>query len=180
MHAPLYRALILVDITPRWETAGIARILGFMRAYPRGFASYDEAADAIAAYLPHRAERYRNVARPQRLRKLLLADDSGRLHWHWDPRLLDYVETESGKWQQSLLDAARRIRVPTLLLSGERSDVVSDSTITEFLDLVPHARYVRIDKATHMVAGDANTAFARAVTDFIQPRFLSLPNPISA
>lgn len=169
LHPSLFRALVLVDITPRWEAAGVARILGFMRAHPQGFASFAEAADAIASYLPHRTER----KSPEQLRKLLIAGDDGRLRWHWDPRLLDLVEGESDKWQGTLVDAARAIAVPTLLVSGARSDVVSDRTIAEFLELVPHARHARIADATHMVAGDANTAFAGAVTDFIN----ALPPP---
>ena len=162
LHARLFRALILVDITPRWEPAGVARILGFMRAYPDGFADYAEAADAIAAYLPHRAER----KSPEQLRKLLVAHADGRLRWHWDPRLLDYIQTHSDAWQTAIADAARRIDVPTLLVSGARSDVVSDATIAEFIELVPHARHTRVD-ATHMVAGDANSAFAQAVGEFL-------------
>jgi len=59
--------------------------------------------------------------------------------------------------------------VPTLLISGARSDVVSDATIAEFLACVPHARHVRLAQATHMVVGDRNDAFAAAVRDFIEP-----------
>jgi pimeloyl-ACP methyl ester carboxylesterase len=162
-NASLFRALVLVDITPRWEPAGVARILGFMRAHPQGFASFDAAADAIASYLPHRTAR----KSPEQLRKLLVAGSDGRLRWHWDPRLLDLVEGESDRWQDAIVDAARKIAVPALLVSGARSDVVSDATIDEFLELVPHARHTRIDDATHMVAGDANTAFARAVAGFL-------------
>jgi pimeloyl-ACP methyl ester carboxylesterase len=175
-YAP-FRALVLVDITPRWEAAGVARILTFMRAHPDGFATFDEAADAIAAYLPHRAEYRRSGQdRPERLRKLLIAGDDGRLRWHWDPRLLDYVAAESEQQQDALLDAARCIRVPTLLISGERSDIVSASSVAEFLRHVPHAKHVCVEKATHMVAGDSNDAFARAVLDFVQPLNL-LPLP---
>jgi pimeloyl-ACP methyl ester carboxylesterase len=169
LHPELFRALVLVDVTPRWEAAGVARILGFMRAHPQGFATFEEAADAIASYLPHRSER----KSPEQLRRLLVAGADGRLRWHWDPRLLDLVEGESVKWQGALLDASRKISVPTLLLSGARSDVVSEQTINEFLELVPHARHTRIAEATHMVVGDANTAFARAVIDFID----TLPSP---
>ncbi len=124
-QAQALRALILVDITPRWEAAGVARILDFMRAHPQGFASLDEAAAAIARYLPHRSER----KSPQRLRQMLIAGDDGRLRWHWDPRLLDYVAADSERQQAALLDAARRVDVPTLLISGARSDVVSAATI---------------------------------------------------
>ena len=170
LYAPLFRALVLIDITPRWEAAGVARILDFMRAHPRGFANLDEAGDAIALYLPQRAERYRNDRnRPQRLRQMLVAGEDGRLRWHWDPRLLDFVDAQSELQQTALLEAARRIRVPTLLISGAQSDVVSDATIAEFLEHVPHAQHVRVEKAAHMVAGDSNNAFSAAVLDFIRP-----------
>ncbi len=163
LHAPLFRALVLVDITPRWEPAGVERILAFMRAHPAGFASYAEAADEIARYLPHRAERKSETS----LRQLLVAADDGRLRWHWDPRLLDFVTRGAEQLQHDLLVAAGRIRVPTLLISGGRSDIVSAATIDEFLAHVPHARHVRVDDATHMVAGDANDAFTRTVLEFV-------------
>ena len=157
-----FRALVLVDITPRWESAGVERILGFMRAHPQGFASMDAAIEAIAAYLPQRRRKT-----PEQLSSLLVPDPAGGLRWHWDPRLLDELAHQSERWQQRLAAAARRIRVPTLLVSGGRSDLVSHETVDEFLGLVPHARHVRIDEATHMVAGDCNDAFASAILDFL-------------
>jgi pimeloyl-ACP methyl ester carboxylesterase len=159
-----FRALVLVDVTPRWENAGVERIMTFMRAHPNGFASIDEASDAVSDYLPHRTEK----KSPERLRQLLVREENGRLRWHWDPRLLDRVAKNSERYQGALLDAARQIDVPTLLISGERSDIVSDSTITEFLHLVPHAEHVRVARATHMVVGDRNDAFSTAVLGFIK------------
>jgi pimeloyl-ACP methyl ester carboxylesterase len=161
---PPFSALILVDITPRWETAGVERILGFMRAHPDGFASYEEAASAIEAYLPHRRERKSEA----QLKPLLRQDDQGRLRWHWDPALLDGLVQESERYQPRLFAAAARVEVPVLLLSGSRSDVVSSQTVDEFLRLVPHARHVSLADATHMVAGDANDAFTREISQFMQ------------
>jgi pimeloyl-ACP methyl ester carboxylesterase len=161
---PPFSALILVDITPRWETAGVERILGFMRAHPDGFASYEEAASAIEAYLPHRRERKSEA----QLKPLLRQDDQGRLRWHWDPALLDGLVQESERYQPRLFAAAARVEVPVLLLSGSRSDVVSSQTVDEFLRLVPHARHVALADATHMVAGDANDAFTREISQFMQ------------
>ncbi|MBN8888363.1 MAG: alpha/beta hydrolase [Rudaea sp.] len=163
LNAPLFRALVLVDITPRWEPAGVERILTFMRAHPDGFASYDEAADEIARYLPHRTERKSEAS----LRQLLVKGEDGRLRWHWDSRMLDFVTRDTERLQHDLLIAASGIRVPILLISGGRSDIVSAKTIDEFLSHVPHAQHVRVDQATHMVAGDANDAFAQAVLDFL-------------
>lgn len=163
MDAECCRALVLVDITPRWEPAGVERILEFMRAHPQGFASLAEAADAIAAYLPHRARR----KSPQSLRKLLVESVDGRLRWHWDPRMLEPIAEDGVRHQADLLAAATRIRVPTLLISGAASDVVSETTIAEFMRLVPQARHVAVPRATHMVAGDENSQFSQLVLQFL-------------
>ncbi len=160
----LFRALVLLDITPRWETAGVERILAFMQAHPRGFADYTEAAVEIAAYLPQRRERKSE----EQLRPLLREGADGRLRWHWDPALLAGVVDESERYQPRLQAAAARIDIPVLLLSGAGSDVVSRATVDEFLQLVPHARHVELAGATHMVAGDANDAFTRELIRFVQ------------
>jgi len=155
---------VLVDITPRWEAAGVARMLGFMRAHPDGFADFDEALAAVAAYLPHRA-----VAKSEdELARLLRRCDDGRLRWHWDPALLDTIAVEGERYQPRLLEAARKVSVPTLLLSGGRSDVVSCETVDEFLALLPHARHIELPQATHMLAGDDNVAFTDEIEKFLQ------------
>jgi pimeloyl-ACP methyl ester carboxylesterase len=160
-----FRALVLVDITPRWETAGVERILAFMQAHPDGFADYAEASEQIAAYLPQRRERKSE----EQLRPLLREGADGRLRWHWDPALLaGALVQESERYQPLLQAAAAKIEVPVLLLSGARSDVVSRATVDEFLQLVPHAQHVELPHATHMVAGDANDAFTREVIRFVQ------------
>jgi len=160
-----FRALVLVDITPRWETAGVERILAFMQAHPDGFANYVEAAEQIAGYLPQRRERKSE----EQLRPLLREGADGRLRWHWDPALLaGSLVQESERYQPRLQAAAAKIDVPVLLLSGARSDVVSRATVDEFLQLVPQAEHVELSHATHMVAGDANDAFTREVVRFVQ------------
>lgn len=160
-----FAGLVLVDVTPRWEMAGMQRILAFMGAHPEGFDDHEHAAREIAAYLPHRREK----KSPSDLAHLLVRGDDGRLRWHWDPRLLHDL-ADSAKHQDELADAARGIEVPVLLVSGGRSDLVSQETIAHFRDLVPHAAHVHLPEATHMVAGDDNDAFTRAVIEFISPR----------
>lgn len=166
-----FRALVLVDITPRWENAGVERILAFMQAHPDGFADYAEAAERIAGYLPQRRERKSE----QQLRPLLREGADGRLRWHWDPALLTGVVRESERYQPQLQAAAAKVDVPVLLLSGARSDVVSRATVDEFLQLVPHAQHVELAHATHMLAGDANDAFTREVVRFVH----SLDPPVA-
>ncbi len=162
-----FAALVLVDITPRWERAGVQRILAFMRAHPEGFGDLDEASRAVAAYLPQRARR---KGRAQ-LEPLLRKGADGRLRWHWDPAMLAPIVGQGERYQARLEQAARAVAIPTLLLSGENSDVVSRRTIGDFLARVPHARHVEVAGATHMLAGDANDAFTQAIERFIDSVF---------
>lgn len=165
----LFRALVLVDITPRWDAAGVARIIDFMRAHPHGFASLDAAADAIARYQPHRPRKSADA-----LRQVLRPGDDGLWRWHWDPRLIDDIAAgDANMQQQALAEATRQVRCPILLLSGGRSDLVTPQTIAEFLALAPHAEHVQLADATHMLAGDDNTAFTAAVLHYLD----ALPHP---
>ena len=158
----LFSAMVLVDITPRWDTAGVEKILMFMTAHPDGFASLSQAADVISSYMPHRPRKSDDA-----LRALLREDGHGRWRWHWDPRLVAELARDSEQHQDALAEAARQVKCPLLLVSGGRSTLVTPQTVAEFLALVPHARHVQLPEATHMVAGDDNNAFTATVLDYL-------------
>jgi pimeloyl-ACP methyl ester carboxylesterase len=161
----LFRAMVLVDITPRWESAGVERILGFMTAFPDGFGSLEQAAESIAAYLPHRR---REPGKPSgALRELLREGSDSRWRWHWDPRLVDELARDSEQHQDDIAAATRTVRCPLLLVSGGRSDLVSERTVADFLQLAPHARHVQLADATHMLAGDDNDRFTATVLEYL-------------
>lgn len=167
----LFSAMVLVDITPRWETRGVERILAFMSAHPHGFESLEAAADSIAAYMPHRPRKSSDG-----LRALLRPTAEGRWNWHWDPRLVAELARDSEQHQDAIAEAARRVHCPLLLVSGGRSDLVTPQTAEEFLTLAPHAQHVHLPDATHMVAGDDNDAFTAAVLTYLD----TLPPAASA
>ena len=64
-------------------------------------------------------------------------------------------------------DHARHLRMPVLLVRGRMSDVVSEETAHEFLQLVPQARYADVGGARHMVAGDRNDSFTASIVEFL-------------
>jgi len=45
--------------------------------------------------------------------------------------------------------------------------LVQEEHAKDFVKLVPHARYVDVSGARHMVAGDRNDQFADAIRDFL-------------
>ncbi len=172
-HTPSARALVLVDVAPRIERVGTDRIRDFMALGIEGFDSLEAVADAVASYMPHRQ-------RPTDLSGLLKnirqrAD--GRWVWHWDPRFFTRIgdvnsagEPTAGRLTpyNRMVAASRGVHVPTLLVRGGASDVVSPQGAAELQMLIPHAETIDVEDAGHMVAGDRNDRFNAAVIEFLE------------
>ena len=154
--------LVLVDVVPRFEKNGSARIRDFMFNHVDGFDSLEEAADAVAAYLPHRAK----PRSPEGLKKNLRHRD-GRWYWHWDPAFLTKPQDDPFARVDKLEQAAVDLTIPILLIRGKLSDVVSSEGVKNFLDKVPSAEFVELSDAGHTAAGDDNDAFSEAVVQFV-------------
>jgi pimeloyl-ACP methyl ester carboxylesterase len=158
----IYSALVFVDITPKMNQRGAMNIIGFMsERMTEGFATLQEAADIIASYTGRpRRDDLSGLAKNLRLR-------DGRYYWHWDPNFLALGNYEVAS-PNRLVDSTQKIKQPILLVRGRMSDLVTEEIAQEFLQLVPHAEYVDVENAHHMVAGDRNDIFTQAVTDFIE------------
>jgi non-heme chloroperoxidase len=156
--------IVLVDVTPRIDPGGRERIMEFMRSHPEGFASVEEAADAVSAFLPHRP-RPKDVSG---LAKNLRRDGDGRYRWHWDPAFMQANKLGKDTMNpERFEDAARTITAPTLLVRGGKSEIVSAEGVAAFQKVMPHAEYVDVPEARHMVAGDRNDVFSFAVVEFL-------------
>ncbi|QKT06248.1 alpha/beta hydrolase [Gordonia sp. X0973] len=173
-NAELARALVLVDVSPFIQSSGRDRVRAFMAANAEtGFASLEEAGDAVAEYQPHR-KRPKNL---DGLRKNLRERD-GRWYWHWDPAFITGLGSDAVQ-RDRILDpvhlgaAAASLRVPTLLIRGGESDVISAEDSARFLHVVPHAEFASVGGAHHMVAGDDNAVFEDVLADFLDRRVRS-------
>jgi pimeloyl-ACP methyl ester carboxylesterase len=165
--APPVSALVLVDVVPRMEMAGAQKIRAFMRAHPEGFATLEEAADAISAYYPHRP-RPKDIGG---LRKNLRERPDGRLRWHWDPHVIDGPHTvEPPTFSDALASASRNVRIPTLLVRGLESDIVGEAGVASLRADMPQLEVLDIAGAGHMVAGDRNDVFNAGILAFLERR----------
>jgi pimeloyl-ACP methyl ester carboxylesterase len=169
---PVASALVLVDVAPTLEPVGVARIRDFMHEHiESGFASLDEVADAIQAYNPHRP-RPTNLAGLEKNVRFR----NGRWYWHWDPAFMlgrhsDTDETRIDDFKKRAGDlehAARSLTIPTLLVRGRQSDLLSEEGAQRFLELAPNAEFIDVADAGHMVAGDRNDVFTDAVVAFLE------------
>jgi pimeloyl-ACP methyl ester carboxylesterase len=154
--------LVLVDVVPRFEKHGSARIRDFMFNHVHGFDTLEEAADAVAAYLPHRPK----PRSPEGLKKNL-RHRNGRWYWHWDPAFLTKPEDDPHERVEKLERAAINLKIPILLIRGKLSDVVSTEGVKDFLEKVPGAEFVELSDAGHTAAGDDNDAFSEVVVQFV-------------
>lgn len=159
-------ALIMVDVALRMNPQGMSRILNFMSRHADGFDNLQQAAEAVAAYQPHRQQR----SDPNGLRKNLRLHADGRWHWHWDPAVLQSFVRDHEKNLNAgeiLNQAADRLTQPVLLVRGMISDVVDADIARDFQSRVPHAEITEVAGAGHMVAGDKNDIFLEAVMRFL-------------
>ncbi|MCH2184558.1 alpha/beta hydrolase, partial [Myxococcota bacterium] len=162
-------ALVLVDVAHRTSRRGTTRVKSFVDTQgPRGFDSLEEVADAVAAYQTNRA-------RPDDisgLAKNLRIGEDGRYYWHWDP---DYRAGRDGQdpkqKYERLVHCTRSLRCPALIIRGGSSDVLPEFAAAEFCELSSCAEYVNVAGAHHMIAGDRNDAFTKALQDFLLQRF---------
>ncbi len=157
------RALVLVDMAPKIEAEGSRKIQEFMNQKPDGFDTLEEVAAAIANYQPHRP-------RPRTLdglAKNVRLGANGKYVWHWDPARRRQQMANNQAYRQRLHDCADTLTLPTLLVRGGLSDVLSEEGAQSFLEQCPHAEYVSVKDAAHMVAGDRNDIFAGSVVEFL-------------
>ena len=158
------RGLVLVDIAPKVEAEGVQRIRQFMHAHINGFDSYEQVVEAVSAYMPNR----KSKPKSEGLRKNLRTGEDDRLYWHWDPVFVTGNRTPSSVSNvERLRDAAGVIQVPTLLVRGKMSDVVSEEGVRDFLELIPGSRAIDVSGAGHMVSGDQNDVFNEAILSFL-------------
>ena len=155
--------LVMVDIGINPNEDGSNEILNFMRSGCSGFGSMEEASNAISEYLPHR-QKPRDFTG---LKKNLRLKHDGKYYWHWDPQFIDEISKDKIAYRKRLKSYAEFVQVPTLLIKGALSNVLTQKEVEDFLITIPHTEFVEIDKAAHMIAGDRNDIFANAVVSFL-------------
>ena len=165
INSDLCTALIMVDIGIYPDPVGSDRIVSFMLSGEKGFDSLEDAAKSISDYLPHR----KKPKDLEGLKKNLRLKDDGRYYWHWDPR---FIRRRPGSRDKGYFDlqlkAAEKVTIPTLLIRGALSDVVTMEDVDYFLSVISHAKFVEIEKAAHMIAGDRNDIFAEEAIKFLK------------
>jgi pimeloyl-ACP methyl ester carboxylesterase len=138
------RRLVLNDVGPQIEPASLQRIGGYL-GRPAHWNTLDEAADAMLAisqgFGPHSREQWLALTRPQ-----VVPDTAAGSGFkpHYDPAIavpFRAVTPEMAKAGEAMLwHAYDSLRLPTLLLRGADSDLLSPATAQAMTQRGPKAR----------------------------------------
>ena len=145
------RRLVLNDVGPRIEFQALERI-GRYVGLPISWASLEEAAQALwsvsQGFGPHTPEQWLALCRHQ-----LKQDEHGRWLSRYDPRIglpFKAITPELARAGEAALWAAYdRIAVPTLVLRGQDSDLLSPETAQEMAARGPCATVAEIVGVGH-------------------------------
>jgi pimeloyl-ACP methyl ester carboxylesterase len=160
-HAELVRRLAVVDVTPGTDHAKAEPIVAFVSG-PESFESFDAILERTVRFNPTRSR--------ASLRRGVLHNahelEDGRWGWRYDPmrhwRLGGGAPDFTALW-----DDVSAVRVPTLLVRGALSGVVSDEDVVELRRRRPGVRVERVEGAGHSVQGDRPLELAALLRDFL-------------
>jgi len=154
--------LVIVDIGPEIVQSGANRIRTGVRANDV-FASRDEAFAAARAMnsLPPEAHHRHRVDY-----SLMRAED-GKWTWRYD-RALRSPSTLRPRNPEAAWKSCAAIAVPTQLIRGELSDILSPEIAERMIATIPGARFDVVKNSGHSVPLDAPDAFLEAVRSFLK------------
>jgi len=150
--------LILNDVGPVVEPAGIETIMGYLGRDP-GFADFDAAAAALhrtyAASFPGlgRAAWHAQARR-------IFRDEGGRPALDYDPRLRESVAAAIEAGPADLWPLFDAIEVPVLVLRGANSDILSEATLARMQARKPGLVAVSVPDRGHVPFLDEPVALA--------------------
>ena len=144
------RRLVLNDIGPTIEAASLVRIGAYL-GEPVHWRTLDEAADAMWAissgFGPHTRQQWLALTEPQ-----LIADGTG-FKPRYDPAIAVPFRAATPEIAQAggalLWQAYDSLKLPTLLLRGAESDLLSHATAQNMTERGPRARLVEFAGVGH-------------------------------
>ncbi len=156
------RRLVLVDLGPEVERQGLERMPG--NPAPQVFASVQEAFDFLRGANPGPSDDMVRLRVLHNLNRL----PNGHWIWRWDPALRDWPRSEDDERPpEDGWGALARIACDTLVVRGQKSDLLSPQVAERMVGTLPRGRLVTISGAGHTVPADRPEEFARALLEFL-------------
>ncbi len=161
-HAARLERLVIVDIGPDINLAGLQRVRDMMANAPERIESEEWAVEYI-----RRANPLQDVDMlRERVRHGLRRAPDGELTWKYAKGLRDMMR-EGRRDAVDLWEPLPRIPCPTLIVRGAESDILSAEVAKKMAERLPAGRVVDIAGAGHTVPADRPEEFVRQIRAFL-------------
>ena len=161
-HAARLERLVIVDIGPDINLAGLERVRDMMAQSPERIESEDRAVEYI-----RRANPLQDLDMlRERVRHGLKRLPDGELTWKYAKGLRDMMR-EGRRDAVDLWEPLPRIPCPTLVVRGAESDILSAEVAKKMAERLPDGRVVEIAGAGHTVPADRPEEFVRQIRAFL-------------
>jgi pimeloyl-ACP methyl ester carboxylesterase len=157
--------LVLNDIGPEVNPAGLKRITDYFTEAPSDFTNLDEVAAYYRANYPFLAA----TPEPELLefvRWAVKPAESGRLTWKIDPAVRNIPRTGSAARPLDMWVPFTRITARTLVIRGADSDILAADTAERMCQVLPGSKVVEIPGVGHAPTLSEPTAVA-AIRGFL-------------
>ena len=159
------KALIIVDAGPENVRAGTQNIRRFVEQDDE-LDSIDAFVDRVVSYNPRRDPIQIRGSIVNNLREL----PNGKWTWKYDKILRSpgrMGRAQDPDMTKRLWGYVESLNCPTLVVRGDRSDIIATDTADEMQKRIPNGKLAIIENAGHLVMGDNPSGFEKAVTKFI-------------
>ena len=160
------QAVVIVDVAPAISKKGMEETGRFLQD-SRVFDSIEHALDESLKFLPARP---RNGLRYSLMHALKQRPDG---KWTWKHAISPNLKQRGGAEEAlmhygKLWAEVKKIPCPTLVVHGEKSNVLDCAGADKLAKTLPKGRSVHIPGAGHTVQGDQPKLFAKAVASFLK------------
>jgi len=160
----LVKNLIIVDAAPQNQKAGSENIRRFVQQEDE-LDSIEDFVKRVMEYNPRRSAKQIRGSIRHNLKQL----PSGKWTWKYDKILRSESKmlNHNQEYVNKLWLYADCINIPTLIVRGSESDVISMNTAEELHKRIINSQLITIEDAGHLVVGDNPSKFGKAVKEFL-------------
>ncbi len=161
-HAARLERLVIIDIGPDINLAGLQRVRDMMANAPERIESEEWAVEYIRRANPRQDP---DLLR-ERVRHGLRRQPDGELTWKYARGLREMMRA-GRRDTVDLWEPLPRITCPTLVVRGAESDILAPDVAKKMAERLPDGRLVEIAGAGHTVPVDRPQEFVREIRGFL-------------
>lgn len=161
-HAARLERLVIIDIGPDINLAGLQRVRELMANAPERIESEEWAVEYIRRANPLQDP---DLLR-ERVRHGLRRQPDGELTWKYAKGLREMMRA-GRRDAADLWEPLPRITCPTLVVRGAESDILASEVAKKMAERLPDGRLVEIAGAGHTVPADRPEEFVREIRRFL-------------